>query len=717
MQELIPPSVDPVEHEAEAVHMKQNYENRTRIRSIQEILLDIDAEELPTDVDAIDSMENAWAEQLSFSGLNHEDELIPELSVNSGEGEEFSLGENGDVPKYENPDVGVEAGFKKEKPSSHQVLGLQSLDTKNLCETSLSSGSGHGHHENTQAILLEVSPFCLVHDEGLELHQELGSNCVDVKQPGYSVHGEGFQYTKELGTACGTSAETDRLYDPLYPLVSTEQVLSVEPCKNEVPTCPVHVEGSQSLLNSEMNCSNSTDKTDCASGSSKLLTAEQVFSVETGDNKQPACSANCEGRQPLQELGATCHYFENEIYSPYDPLHPLRLVEPNLSFQTCENKAPGCSIHSAGCQSSQELGSTYSKSSDETAESTSDALYPVLSFKQILSVETCENKSLACSVHCESVDETERAFDPLHPCLFAESVLSVEKCEIKTPGCPVYNEGSQSLQEPGTTCHKSVDHCASNPPQSLLCSEQVLSAETCENEKPVQYEHLQLSEKSKPTFIKSAEETEYACEPPNLHLSAEQVLSVETCENKVTSCSLRDEGFQSPKNLEVVCSDCEAQTNSISGHLISSEHSCENKVANMALVCFRNSLVTEACYAFRLSSTNIHIKEKICNPIGNAHCVQSVNSIPLAPCLNGSTESGCSSTCDVEPNGGCPVNLVKSVSLSLFLHFSFLIYALAGLKTSEINETVSQSGPMRNKNEQSWEPTQLEDFISFRTGM
>ena len=87
---------------------------------------------------------------------------MPELSMNSIEGEEFSLslGENGDVPINENPDVDVEENFKKEKPSSHQVLGLNSCGEKDLCEPSLSSEYVDENHENAQVnyfpILIDV---------------------------------------------------------------------------------------------------------------------------------------------------------------------------------------------------------------------------------------------------------------------------------------------------------------------------------------------------------------------------------------------------------------------------------------------------------------------------------------------------------------------------------------------------------------------------------
>nr|CAN66610.1 hypothetical protein VITISV_017557 [Vitis vinifera] len=804
VQELLTPSVDPVEHEAEAVPLKQNDENRTYIKSltgIEENLVDTDAKELPVDLDAIGPMENAWADGLSFSELHLIVELMPELSMNSIEGEEFSLSlvENGDVPKYENPDVGVEENFKKEKPFSHQVLGLKSCGEKDLYEPSFSSESVDKNHENTQVILSEVSPVCLVHGEGLKSHEELGSNCAvetefvsdylnaplsselacsvescedkasacsvygerfrslqkigttsdnpanetkcisdhlsmvwssglassvescEIKTPTCSVHGEEFQSLQNVGKICSNSAdETESISDHLSTLRSSELASSVESCEKKTPGCSVHGEGFQSPQKLGTTCSNSADETDSASDpSNPLLSAEQVLSVETCGNKALVCSAHCEGFQSPQKFGTTCIKSADETDCASDPLNPLLSAEQVLLVETCENKAPACSVHGEGFQLPQKLGTSCSNSADET-DCASDPSNPPLYAEQVLLVETCEIKTPACSVHGEgfqspqklgtscsnSADETDCASDPLNPLLSAEQVLPVETCENKAPACSVHCEGFQlPLEKLGTSCSNSADETdsASDPLNPLLSTEQVLPVETYENKAPacsVHGEGFQSPEKLGKTCSDSADETGCASDPLNPLPSAEQVLSVETCENKAATLSVHDGGFQSSKKLGTTCSDSEDETDCVSDRLstlLSSEHSSESKIANMELVYSSNSLATEAYDLSKLSPANFLIKEeKICNPVGDALCVPDVpsnlpsfNSVPIAPYLNGSAETGHASLCGVESNG---------------------------LDTSKINDTAPQSGSTGNKCDQSWESTQLEAFISFQLG-
>eukprot|EP00261_Vitis_vinifera_P011997 XP_002283041.3 PREDICTED: uncharacterized protein LOC100246901 isoform X2 [Vitis vinifera] len=750
VQELLTPSVDPVEHEAEAVPLKQNDENRTYIKSltgIEENLVDTDAKELPVDLDAIGPMENAWADGLSFSELHLIVELMPELSMNSIEGEEFSLSlvENGDVPKYENPDVGVEENFKKEKPFSHQVLGLKSCGEKDLYEPSFSSESVDKNHENTQVILSEVSPVCLVHGEGLKSHEELGSNCAvetefvsdylnaplsselacsvescEDKASACSVYGERFRSLQKIGTTSDNPTnETKCISDHLSMVWSSGLASSVESCEIKTPTCSVHGEEFQSLQSVGKICSNSADETESISDHlSTLWSSELAFSVESCEKKTPGCSVHGEGFQSPQKLGTTCSNSADETDSASDPSNPLLSAEQVLSVETCGNKALVCSAHGEGFQSPQKFGTTCIKSADET-DCASDPLNPPLYAEQVLLVETCEIKTPACSVHGEgfqspqklgtscsnSADETDCASDPLNPLLSAEQVLPVETCENKAPACSVHCEGFQPLEKLGTSCSNSADETdsASDPLNPLLSTEQVLPVETNENKAPacsVHGEGFQSPEKLGKTCSDSADETGCASDPLNPLPSAEQVLSVETCENKAATLSVHDGGFQSSKKLGTTCSDSEDETDCVSDRLstlLSSEHSSESKIANMELVYSSNSLATEAYDLSKLSPANFLIKEeKICNPVGDALCVPDVpsnlpsfNSVPIAPYLNGSAETGHASLCGVESNG---------------------------LDTSKINDTAPQSGSTGNKCDQSWESTQLEAFISFQLG-
>ena len=426
VQELIPSSVHPVEHEAESVPLKQNDENRKCIKSltgIEENLVDVDVKELPVDLDALDPMRNAWADGLSFIGLPPVVEPMPELSVNSIEEEKFSLslGKNGDVPGNENPDVGVTENFK-EKPSPCQFWGLNPVPEKDLFEPSLPSVSVDEDHENAHVILSEISTVCSV---------QLGSNCTDetecvsdylntslsselacsVEASACSVYGERFQCLQKMGTtsdpmnllmSCSNSADkTDCVFDPSNPLPSSEQIFSVETCENKA-----HGEGLESLKKLGTSCRNSSDESDCESDpSNPLLSAKQIISIEICENKALACSVHDDGFQSHGNLGTTCSDFADETDCASDPLNPLPFAKKVLSVETYENKVPASLVHDEVFQSSKKLGTTCSDPENET-DPVSNCLSTLLP-----SEHSCEDKVANMKLVCFSNSLATEGYD------------------------------------------------------------------------------------------------------------------------------------------------------------------------------------------------------------------------------------------------------------------------------------------------------------------
>ncbi|XP_059444545.1 uncharacterized protein LOC132176372 isoform X2 [Corylus avellana] len=168
VQDVLPPLVDPVKQEAQAVALKSNAAISTCLKSMisyEETHVETDVKESHMEPNAVDHVKDQLPDASSRLHLiNH----ITPTSVDSLEEAETnsSLQKVDNVLTNENPNVGTEENAIEY--SAPEVLDLISPGDKESFEASLSGELKDDNHENAFGVLAEVSPASSFHSVEFE---------------------------------------------------------------------------------------------------------------------------------------------------------------------------------------------------------------------------------------------------------------------------------------------------------------------------------------------------------------------------------------------------------------------------------------------------------------------------------------------------------------------------------------------------------------------
>ncbi|XP_044479241.1 uncharacterized protein LOC123206172 isoform X1 [Mangifera indica] len=160
VQDFLPPSVDPVRHEAQEPALKKNAVIGTYLKSIigiQENSVDVFTNQSPVEPDAVDPETNKIGKELS--GLNLGNQLISTISDNPSVRSESDLdsGQIDDVLAHETSDVNNEKNSLKENSSTSWVLESISCGEKDSSKASPMSKSADCNQKNACCYVSEVS--------------------------------------------------------------------------------------------------------------------------------------------------------------------------------------------------------------------------------------------------------------------------------------------------------------------------------------------------------------------------------------------------------------------------------------------------------------------------------------------------------------------------------------------------------------------------------
>ncbi|KAH7544050.1 hypothetical protein ACOSQ2_031267 [Xanthoceras sorbifolium] len=254
VQDFVPPSVDPVKHEAQEVVLK-NASIGTYIKSMigfEGNSVDTVNKQSHEKLDAVDPIKNQVVH--AFNRLDLVNQLTAPISVDSDEGAESDLfsGQVDDVLTYKILDVGVEENANKEKSSTSEVMELISLDKKDSIEASSFCEFGDHNNQHACGFLAEVSPAT-------------------------SVHVVDCQSTQKLDTSCDNFASVS-VSDASNTLAASEMALSVG--SNSLS------ENSPENFPSEMDFHNApVDNTGCVSDISDALTSSKLPLITSHKDK------------------------------------------------------------------------------------------------------------------------------------------------------------------------------------------------------------------------------------------------------------------------------------------------------------------------------------------------------------------------------------------------------------------------------------------------
>ncbi|KAE8124733.1 hypothetical protein FH972_019590 [Carpinus fangiana] len=168
VQDVLPPLVEPVKQEAQAVALKSNAAISNYLKSMisyEETHVETDVKQSHMEPNAVDHVKNQLPDASSRLHLiNH----ITPTSVDSLEEAETnsSLQKVDNVLTNENPNVGTEETAIEY--SAPEVLDLISLGEKESFEASLSGEFKEDNHENAFGVLAKVSPASSFHSVEFE---------------------------------------------------------------------------------------------------------------------------------------------------------------------------------------------------------------------------------------------------------------------------------------------------------------------------------------------------------------------------------------------------------------------------------------------------------------------------------------------------------------------------------------------------------------------
>lgn len=177
VQDVLPPLVDPVKQEAQAVALKSNAAISTCLKSMisyEETHVETDVKQSHMEPNAVDHVKDQLPDAPSRLHLiNH----ITPTSVDSLEEAETnsSLQKVDNVLTNEDPNVGTEENAIEY--SAPEVLDLISPGDKESFEASLSGELKDDNHENAFGVLAEVSPASSFHSVEFECPQKRAAVC------------------------------------------------------------------------------------------------------------------------------------------------------------------------------------------------------------------------------------------------------------------------------------------------------------------------------------------------------------------------------------------------------------------------------------------------------------------------------------------------------------------------------------------------------------
>lgn len=178
VQDFLPPSVDPVRHEAQELALKKNAVIGTYLKSIigiQENSVDVFTNQSPVEPDAVDPETNKIGKELS--GLNLGNQLISTISDNPSVRSESDLdsGQTDDVLAHETSDVNNEKNSLKGNSSTSWVLESISCGEKDSSKASPICKSADCNQKNACCYVSEVSSVTSVCVVECQSAQKIGS--------------------------------------------------------------------------------------------------------------------------------------------------------------------------------------------------------------------------------------------------------------------------------------------------------------------------------------------------------------------------------------------------------------------------------------------------------------------------------------------------------------------------------------------------------------
>lgn len=198
VQDVLPPLVDPVKQEAQAMALKSNAAISTYLKSMisnEETHVETVIKQSHMEPNAVDHVKNQLLDELSRLHLIND---ITPTSVDSLEEAETdsSLQKVDDVLTNENPNVGTEENIEDSTP---EVLELISPGDKESFEASLSCEFKDDNHENAFGVMAEVSPSSSLHSVESQSPQKRGAVCDSLADVTQSVSDVSSILTSESG--------------------------------------------------------------------------------------------------------------------------------------------------------------------------------------------------------------------------------------------------------------------------------------------------------------------------------------------------------------------------------------------------------------------------------------------------------------------------------------------------------------------------------------
>lgn len=199
VQDVLPPLVDPVKQEAQAMALKSNAAISTYLKSMisnEETHVETVIKQSHMEPNAVDHVKNQLLDELSRLHLIND---ITPTSVDSLEEAETdsSLQKVDDVLTNENPNVGTEENAIED--STPEVLELISPGDKESFEASLSCEFKDDNHENAFGVMAEVSPSSSLHSVEFQSPQKRGAVCDSLADVTQSVSDVSSILTSESG--------------------------------------------------------------------------------------------------------------------------------------------------------------------------------------------------------------------------------------------------------------------------------------------------------------------------------------------------------------------------------------------------------------------------------------------------------------------------------------------------------------------------------------
>jgi hypothetical protein len=223
LQDVLPPLVDPVKQEAQAVALKSNAAISTYLKSMisyEETHVETVIKQSHMEPNAVDHVKNQLPDASSrLHPINH----ITPTSVESLEEAEtdLSLQKVDDVLTNEDPNVGIEENAIED--SAPEVLELISPGDKESFEASLSGEFKDDNHENAFGVLAEVSLASSFHSVEFLSTQKRGAVCDSLADVTQNVSDVSSILTSESGFSVVSGEKT---IAEMGPILSSSSLLA-----------------------------------------------------------------------------------------------------------------------------------------------------------------------------------------------------------------------------------------------------------------------------------------------------------------------------------------------------------------------------------------------------------------------------------------------------------------------------------------------------------